>query len=273
MPDIFQLIASWKKQIFLVVLLSLISVAAIIFILPPKYLAATTAIPANPVTLDRSIVFNNNIRDLYNSLGAGSDADILVGIAQLDTIYIAVAKLFKLDSVYSIKVKVSDRLLIAANKLKKNTRILKTEFGELQVRVRDKNRLLAPELANALMEQLALIYKNALSAHNKTMASALTNQVSVLQTRIGELESDNRSQISELTSLREQVTLYKKLIDEYNVMLRSETSVIHIVEPARASIKPDAPAKALVLATTAIVSFLFALWLAVLLEKRKKAAM
>ena len=67
MPDIFQILSRWKKEVVFLTITSLILAAAIVFILPSKYLAVTTAVPASAVNNDRANVFNNNIQQLQTS--------------------------------------------------------------------------------------------------------------------------------------------------------------------------------------------------------------
>jgi capsular polysaccharide biosynthesis protein len=262
MPDIIQLIASWKKQIFIVVLTSVVIASAIVFIIPPKYLASATALPANPVTADKSIVFSNNIRDLYNSIGEPTDLDKIVGTAQSDTIYISVAQKFDLVSFYNINNKNDFALIKAAKELKHDTKVTKTEFGELLIRVWCRDRLLAPQLANALMDELAHTHQEIMNRNNllvlKNIKAAILSIQSVKDSLAG----------GEYTK---QLDEYKKLETEYSLMALTNPPALLPVEKARVSSHPDKPQKLLVLIATAVAAFVFALWLAVLLDKRKSS--
>ncbi|MET0462625.1 MAG: hypothetical protein ABW007_05710 [Chitinophagaceae bacterium] len=260
MPDIIQLIASWKKQIFFVVLISMLVAVAAVFIITPKYLAYATALPANPVTADRSIVFNNNIRDLYNSIGSSGELDRVLGTAQSDTIYLSVARKFDLIAFYKIKDKNNVALRKAAKALKQDTRVTKTEFGELMIRVWCRDKLLAPQLANALMDELASIHQEILSRNNLLL---LQN----IKAALLSAQSAKDSLVTEQGTA--QWEHYKKLETEYSLMIQAKPPALLPVEKARVSDRPDKPSKALVLIATAIASFVFALWLALLLDKRK----
>lgn len=279
MPDIFQLIATWKKQILLTVLLSLTVAAAIVFILPEKYMASSTAVPANPVTADKSVIFNDNIRELYSSLGSASDLDMITGTGQLDTIYIAVIKKLDLYSFYSKNDRSESGLLKAAHALKTDTKVTKTEFGELQVRVWCTDNQLGPKLANALMNELASIHQSLLNANNKAIQDALDTEIGSLKESIGRYSRSVRphpdTAVSSLQNSAEtaqkQLTLYERARSEFSLMAKKNTPALHIVEYARPGDKPDSPKKVLVLIATAIASFFFALWMAVLLDKRQKA--
>ncbi|MCG2613141.1 hypothetical protein LZZ85_02580 [Terrimonas sp. NA20] len=260
MPDIIQLIASWKKQIFFVVLISMIVATAAVFFISPKYLASATALPANPVTADKSIVFSNSIRDLNSSIGTAEELDRVVGTAQSDTIYLSVARKFDLVTFYQIKDNPEFALMKAAKTLKHDTKVTKSEFGELMIRVWCHDRSLAPQLANALMEELALIHQEILNRNNQLVLQNI--KAAILSIQMGN-DSLQKGEESELLSS------YRKLELEYSLMLHTKPPALLPVEKARISNRPDKPRKLLILIATAAGSFIFALWLVLLLDKRK----
>jgi len=268
MPDIFTLIAAWKKQILLTVLSSMAVATAVVLILPQKYLATTTAVPSNPATTDRSIVFNNNLRELYNSLGDATDLDIIVGTAQLDTIYIAVTRQFHLTTNGDSS---AISVLKGARSLKKDTKIAKTAFGELQIRVLSKDKMLAPQLANALMEELASIHQDLMNRNNKTILAGISHEIERLSRSHETVSKSSKDSVSVSTkNVNEQIAAYQKIEADFELMNQMERPALHIIEKARLSDKPDTPKTALILIATAIASFLFALWFAILLDKRQK---
>ena len=72
-----------------------------------------------------------------------------------------------------------------------------------------------------------------------------------------------------LTVLQQQVSRYEKLKTEYQLMIDVKPAALLVVDKARPANRPDKPKKLLILLATAILSFLFAAWLALILEKRK----
>ena len=96
----FKILATWKREIFFLTLLSTILATAILFILPSKYMAAATALPASSASADRANIFNSNIQELYSAFGNPDDLDIIIGTGHLDTIYLATASELQLDSHY-----------------------------------------------------------------------------------------------------------------------------------------------------------------------------
>lgn len=281
MPDIFQVLARWRKQVMLVVFISLLIAAAVLFLLPPKYLASSTALPANPLATDKAIVFNNNLRDLYSGLGQPGDLDRIVGTAQLDTIYLAMVDRYNLIDHYRIGEASPFSRIKAAAVLKKKTKVSKTGFGELKIQVWDKDRLMAPQLANSLMALLDSFHRDLQNKSNRNIAAGIHDlrlqlQVSVDSIR-GALQTAGispalaRDYLSRQSLLQEQILQYEKLETEYQLMLGTEPPALFVVERARISDRPDQPAKWAVLLATAVLSSFFAIWLAVLLEKRNAA--
>ncbi len=280
MPDLFTLIYIRRKQVLLIVLISLAIATGIVLLMPSQYLASTTALPANPAATDKASVFNNNIRDLYSSLGESGDLDKIVGTGQLDTIYLSASDQFELATHYKIQgnnVAASRRKAAAA--LKKISRVTKSEYNELLVQVWDTDKNFAPQLANALMEKLAAIHQDLLNQSNQTIIKSLGEGQQKLQTSMDSIRtflqhanitpSQAQQYNDKLTVLQQQLSQYEKLKTEYQLMIDTKPAALLVVDKARASDQPDKPKKLLILLATTVLSFLFAAWLALILEKRK----
>ena len=79
-----------------VVLLSSLAVGIITFLKPQLYLSVATAVPASSFLSDKSKIFNDNIQELYSTLGTPDDLDMIVGTSTLDTVYLTVTDEFNL---------------------------------------------------------------------------------------------------------------------------------------------------------------------------------
>ena len=150
MPDIFDLLGKWWKQVFLIMLVSLIIVSAITFLQPRQYLSVATALPANSYLADQARVFNENIEGLYSVMGTADELEMIIGTGQLDTIYLAVTEQLDLTNHFRVSEKAEGARFKAALILKKHSRVMKSEYGELKVRVWDRNKEMAAMAANAL---------------------------------------------------------------------------------------------------------------------------
>jgi uncharacterized protein involved in exopolysaccharide biosynthesis len=280
MPDLFSLIQKWWKQCLLTVFLSFAIVAAILFLQPNQYLSVTTALPANPSAADKASVFNTSVQELYTALGTPDDLDKIIGTSKLDTIYLAVTDQFNLQDHYPLKEKGEAARTKAASLLKKQTKVMKTEYGELQINVWDTDKNLAPQLANALLEKLSAIHQDVQNKNNQLLVSSLQkgqqkiyigiDSINSLLQRAGSTTT-TQAFIIRKNSLLEQAQQYEKLIGEYQLMADNKPAVLAIVEKARVSAWPDKPRRALILTATTFLSFLFAIGLALVFEKRKTA--
>lgn len=288
MPDLFYLLSKWWKQMLSVVMLSLVAVSITLFLIPAQYLSVATSLPASSYSTDKAGIFNSNIQALYPAIGMPDDLDVVVGTAQLDTVYIAAAEQFDLVAHYKVNEHGDAAKQKAAWLLKKNTTVIKSDYNELKVKVWDRDKNLAPQLANAIMEKLNAIHQSLQNESNVTIlnnlkasrekitfeADSLTNSLqydsanSLLRSTI--ITAENiRARTMRRNIMLEQLVQYEKLISQYQLMVDSKTRVLIVVEKARVSSWPDKPKKLLLLTATFVLSLLFSLLLALLLEKRK----
>ena len=279
MPDIFNLLARWWKQMLLVIIIAVGIVAAIVYTEKPLYLSVTTALPASGILTDKSKIFNDNIQGLYPSLGNPDDLDKVLGTAQLDTVFIAVAMQFNLWDHYKIENK-EKQIPQSAALLKNSSKIFRSEYGELKIRVWDTDKNLAPQLANALLEKLNSIHQSVAAISNEKVMESLKAgklRLQIALDSISRLTVHNPDQLATMgadhDTYMKQLSKYEELIGEYQLTLDSKPAVLVVVEKARASEKPDKPQKLKLLIATAVISFLFSFLLALFLERRKRRAL
>ena len=272
MPDIFDLIARWWKQMLAVMALSLLAVGIITFLKPRQYLSVTTAVPASSFASDKGRIFNENIRELYSTLGTPDDLDMILGTANLDTVYLFVADQFNLFDHYKMKEEGAAARTKAASLLKKNTKVMKSEYGELKVKVWDTDKNLAPQLANAFMNRLQAIHADLQGAGNKAALIGLQTGKKKIQLQSDSITGISEPVIERKKVLQDQVRQYEKLISEYQLMVDSKPPVLIVVEIAKPSAWTDRPRRMQIMIATAILSFLFALLAALVLERKKNPA-
>ncbi|MBI5858877.1 MAG: hypothetical protein HZB42_14695 [Sphingobacteriales bacterium] len=276
MPDIIDIIARRWKQMLGLIVSSLLVVGIITFLRPKKYLSVATAVPASSFASDKSKIFNENIQALYSTLGTTDDLDLVVGTGKLDTVYTAVSEQFNLYDHYKVKEQGDAAVRKAALLLKKNTKVMKSEYGELKVKVWDTDKNLAPQLANAIIDILNNIHQRLQAEGNLSVLTSLkinrekakniSDSVRMAWRNADSLFPDT----SYGNTMQAQVKEYDKLINEYQLMVDSKPPVLIIVEQAKATDWPDKPKKTLILIATAFLSFLFSLLVAMAIERRKK---
>jgi len=267
MPDLFHILSRWRKQILLVTLACVLVVTLIVFLKPGQYLAVTTALPASPFATDKASVFNSSVQQLYTAMGSPDDLDRIVGTGQLDTIYLALVDSFDLTRHFRTQ---RDRLK-AAHHLRRNSSVMKSEYGELRIKVWDEDRQLAPAMANALLGRLEQLHRQI---QNKSNASVLQ---SLNEGRARVLLDIQQAPIRSTINLpveawQNDLKKYESLIGEYQLMVDSRPPVLLVVEYARPANRIDRPERALLIAGAAVIGFFFALLLALLLERRSQYA-
>jgi len=248
MPDLIAVFSRWWKLIIGLTLLATL-VAWIAALLSPKeYLSEATALPANSVVADKARLFNTNIEALYSDLGSPDELDRMEGTGLLDTLYLAVAKEQGLPARYGMESD-GEGLFKAARRLKKNSRITRTGFGELKIRVWDENRDHAAQLANGLLDGLQHLHQRLQNENNMAILQRLRGDYAARQAQYRAVSDSMRGSNgsdAELAQARkaaalEQLVQYEKLMDQYALAAATSPQPLLTVESARPSLWPDKP--------------------------------
>ena len=279
MPDIFDILSRWWKYIFLLVLISVSTAAIIVFLKPSKYLAVATALPAATYASDNAGIFSENLPLLYPNLGTPDDLDKIVGTSFLDTVYYFVSDEKMLTTYYGFKDenKTEARQKSAAH-LKRNTKVIKSDYGELKVKAWDKDRNKAADLANAVLEKLQSINQQVMNANNSLILEQIKKEYVEKNREFKEVsDSIQRSPASnektifiiKRDTLLQQLSQYEKLSGEYELMVKANPQALITIEKARPALYPDKPKRLQVIVATAVLSFIFAIFTILILERRK----
>ena len=279
MPDLLYLVSKWWKQMLAIVLASLAVVSITLYLKPARYLSTATALPASSYATDKASVFNTNIQQLYSAMGTPDDLDMIVGTGQLDTVYLAIAGQANLADHYKVEEQGDAAIRKAAYLLKANTRVIKSDYSELKIKVWDKDKEVAPMLANAIMDKLQAIHQDIQNSNNISLIKSLQAGREKLQANIDSInnylkktlidEGLTGSYTVRRSALLDQVQQYEKLIGEYQLLVDNKTPVLITVDKARVTDWPDTPKRVPVLVATFVLSLFFALFVILLIEKRK----
>ncbi len=299
MPDIVSVFAKrWKLIVALTFTATVLAFVACL-LTPKKYVGLVTALPANSMLGDKARIFNQNIEALYTALGTPDELDRVEGTAKLDTIFLALAKNHNLVSHYSIDAADTAALYRAANRLKKNTAINRTGYGELQIRVWDRNNQMAAALANAALQTLNSIHQQLLAENNRMILQQLKEEYAKEQQvhqgtinsrslsgnrmdkqRSTGLANDSLRQASshpgtpianEAASIN-QLEQYARLINEYELALKTTPKILLAVENARPLPYADKPKTIQTVMLSFLAALLFSLLLALFAESRNQKA-
>lgn len=278
MPDLISvLIKRWK---FILGLTLVTVIVAYIFVLlsPKKYLAAATALPVNSLTADRARFFNENIEALYSDFGAPEDLDRMEGTGALDTIFIAAADELNLAAHYHLDAN-GEAFYKAALQLKKNTRINRSGFGELKIRVWDKDRDMAAAMANTLLRKIQQLHQRLQNENSVSALQQINAEYAKKESQFRQV-SDSLSSSSgpdaEILQARKTVLLaqlqqYEKLSDQYQLAISTNPQALLTVESARAPLWPDQPKTLPTVLLCGFAAFAFSYLIAIFVESRNAA--
>jgi uncharacterized protein involved in exopolysaccharide biosynthesis len=278
MPDLFDLMWRWRKQILLLVIITLVVTSVIVFLVPKRYVSITTALPASSYATDKTSVFSQNLQNLYSTIGLPDDLDKILGTAHLDTVYRSVVVQLDLTTHFGLSKTDAGAVSKAASVLQKHTSVIKSDYGELKVKAWDVDRELAANLANAIMEKLQQMHQDIQTLSNSTMLSKINEEYVKKKIDYEKLtdslqHASNASLIDLLTvqksSLLQQIQEYEKLTSQYKLMIEAKPQVLIIIEKATPAMAPDQPKPLRAITAAVILSFLFGILTALILDRRK----
>lgn len=270
MPDLVRVFASRWKSILLISLLAGLAALAVAWFSPKKYLSTTTAIPSNALTADKARLFNNNIQELYSEFGSPDELDRMEGTARLDTIYLNAIRKLQLIHHYGLQNE-KDSLLIALEKLKDDSKIMRSAYGELTVKVWDQDPQTSAAIANDLLEEIQTLQQD-LQVQNNAEAlqgvsrayDSLKATVSVKDSSIADADYNDALHDARLGRLLD----YEKLMAEYKLSIQTRPRTLLVEEYARAAVHPDKPRILLTVIIGLLAGFLCGYFIALYQQSR-----
>lgn len=276
MPDLLIILSRWWKFILGLTAGAVILAFIITLLLPKQYLSTATALPANSLVADKARILNANIEALYPEIGLPDELDKLEGTAALDTLFIAVANEFKLDEHYHIHAS-DESIDKAVLKLRKNSNISRTGYGELRVKVWDVDRNIAAAMANSFMSKLQALHQHLQNENNlvvlQRLKEAYASKEKLFNNYSDSVVKTGAAQelmAAQKATILEQLKQYQLAMDQYELAIKTNPSVLLSVEKARPAVWSDRPKIFQILVLTAIAAFLFSFLLAVSFESRNK---
>ncbi len=276
MPDLFSVLQKrWKFIAGLTLLAAVIALVASLFS-PKKFLATTTALPANSLVADKARMFNNNIEQLYSDFGTPDELDRLEGTAMLDTIFIATVKELDLASHYGFEND-GEALYKAAMKLKKESKISRSAYGELKIKAWDKDRNLSAAISNTLFKHLHDLHRHLQNESNHSILATLKKEqdyrLNIFKNLSDSLNvasgSDAELLQAKKTVLLSQLQETEKMIDQYQLAVNTNPQVLLTVEAARPPLWHDKPKVLLTVLLSAFAAFALSFLMALFVESRK----
>jgi capsular polysaccharide biosynthesis protein len=173
----FKDIVEKKWQILLFTCIATVVAFAISIALPEQYLSQASLLPANSKLMDKQRLYEDNIQELYSAYGNADDLDRLFATMHSGAVVHYVADSLNLAAHYQLTGKKNEKTL-AQKKLEKNIKLLRTEYGELQVRVWDKDPAKAEQIASALINRTQNVFDNMFRSFYDRSLESLKSELS-----------------------------------------------------------------------------------------------
>ena len=207
------------------------------------------------------------------------ELDKIEGTAALDTIYMATVADLGLQSHYGISAG-NESQYNAALLLRKNSKISRSAYGELKVKVWDKDNGMAARMANTLLQKIQHLHQRLQNENSRLVLQRLQQDYQNKQqqfTQLSDSAATYTGAAAELwtakkAALLQQVQQYENLIDQYQITINSNPQVLLTVETAKPSLWPDKPRVWPAVLLSLFAAFIFSFLLALFLESAANAA-
>ena len=238
-----ELITRFRKHTrFLVLIVSLPVLTALILsiVLPKKYVSRSSILPVNSRLTDKGRFSGDEIAELYSAYGSGDDLDRLFATARSNSVMLKIVDSFNLAGYYKLKQNKNYAREAAAKKLVSESDIRKTEYGELQISVWDKDSVMAASLCNAIVDRVDKVHKEmyfdfyagTLQKLEHTYAQKLALARSV---------GTDQERIDSSLLLSEELSYYRKSIADFRMAMQNPPPTLMVLEKAYPQGKPDKP--------------------------------
>jgi uncharacterized protein involved in exopolysaccharide biosynthesis len=173
-----KLIARNKGRIATAMGVSALLALAISLLMPRQFLSEAAMLAANSKMMDKQAIFGSNIQELYSAYGASDDLDRLTVTLQSPAVLQFVSDSLGLQQHYRITGKDARRKTI--KKLERQMKITRSEYGELQIRVWDKDPKMAARIVELMISGTQQSYDRLFTDYYDTSIGRLQSQYELM---------------------------------------------------------------------------------------------
>jgi capsular polysaccharide biosynthesis protein len=251
--ELFSRFKEHSRFLILMVLLPVLTAVVLSLVLPKEYLSRSSILPVNSRLSDKARFNSDEIAELYSAFGTGDDLDRLYATARSASVIMKMVDSFNLTGYYRLQNKKSFAREAAAKELTSSIDIRKTEYGELQIRVWDKEPQMASYICNAIVDRIDKIhkelYQDFYAGSVKKMEQIYSQKLSATRAAEPELEKNDSSLF-----LPDELAAYRKSITDFRMAMQNPPPTLMVLEKAYPSVKPDKPKLLLNVVLTFLVS-------------------
>ena len=260
---VIQLISQYKTRLLMLVGSASLLALLISLLLPDEYMSQASILPANSKMMDKQRLFSENIQELYSAYGNSEDLDRLYATMRSKEVLNTVADSFNLIRHYHLE-DVKNGRIKTYKKFRKNIELAKTEYGEIRIRVWDKDSLLSAQIANAIVSRTREVSDKMFTGFYEQSISRMMKELSVKSDLVKTVTDSLQER-----ELNQEAAIIRNRMTEYRVTQLNPPPSLFILEKAEPSPIPDRPKILINVAVSFLLaSFCSLLWLALLYARK-----
>ena len=260
---VLQLLSQYKTRLLILVGSVCLVAFLVSVLLPNEYMSQASILPANSKMMDKQRLFSENIQELYSAYGNAEDLDRLYATMRSNEVLNVVADSFRLSSHYKLD-KAKNGHSKSYKKFRKNLELMKTEYGEIRIRVWDRDSLFSANIVNAIVSRTREVSEKMFTGFYEQSISRMEKELSM---KSDLLKSTPDS--SQQKELKEELSIIRNRMTEYKVAQLNPPPSLFVIEKAEPSSIADKPGILLNVAVSFILAtFCSLLWLALIYARK-----
>jgi len=208
-------------------------------LIPWEYLSKASVLPANSRFSDKSRYTAEEITELYSVFSSGDDLDRLYATARSWPVMTRIIDSFGLVKHYRINNDERGREN-ALKMFRKNCGIFKTEYGEMHIKVWDRDRKLSADIANAMVAQTEKAHQDMYRDYYATSLRKLELAYGLLQASEAGVPGPD-STGARRDPPAHQLDYYRRAMTDLRMALLNPPPALVVLERAIPSVKADKP--------------------------------
>jgi len=285
--SVIKVLLKWKIHIIIVTSIAAIASVIIALLLPDYYKSAVLFYPSNPKYFDPKALFSQEID--IDVFGIEEDVDRLITIGNASKVSFEMIEKFNLYKHYDIDTTTTSFYHTKViDEFRDNVKIIKNEYGAVEIEVYDKDRFLAAEMANEMMAKIDYFNKESIINTTKSIVDIYKESLNNIKGEISILtdslentirkynpEVENEVINTELIKKRLEflVEKHSELADGYNKALsalNSSITSIYVIEEAGAAEKKSKPIRWLICVSSTLIACFCSIMAVLLIEYYQK---
>ena len=202
----FKTIWKWRKPVLIICGIAIVGSVVITdpHIMPPYFETSCSFYPLNPNMTSSGTLFSGGDNYLF---GTSSDVDRVLSIAGSMPLELYIVNRFDLFHHYDIdSAHVQYPIYSVLKELEDNYRYEKNDKGAVVITVQDRDRFLAAQMANEIMNKIDQTNRDLLNENKKKI-------LSIYQTKLKDKEAEVKNITDTIFNLKQQYNLYTDIGD------------------------------------------------------------